>query len=53
MKRSITFIRRLKALWARPAVKTAVGVFVFLAALYFFSIFGDMLSSPGFTYADF
>ena len=53
MKNSTTFITRIKSFFAREYVKYTLLFLAIMLLLYAFSLFGGMLSSPTFTYAEF
>ena len=48
-----TFSSRLKALFKSPTFRYTLLFLSAMILLYLFSMFGSMLTSPGFTYAEF
>ena len=54
MKRFTTIIiTKIKKLYANELLRYTVVFFMLICSLYIFSLFAGMLSSPGFTYAEF
>ncbi len=53
MKKSRDFLTRLRAWFSKKYILLTIGFLTIFIVLYLFAMFGGMLSSPGFTYAEF